>query len=162
MPPVDTLSASAQAQRARTGISVPRVFTKPNRNPLDDVEYEKRSSVIKEMDGRVVFEMHDIEVPKNWTQVATDIIAQKYFRKAGVPKPDGTTGSETSAQQVVTRLANCWRTWGEQYGYFATPEDAQAFEDETKFMLIHQYAAPNSPQWFNTGLAQSYGITGKA
>jgi ribonucleoside-diphosphate reductase alpha chain len=144
------------------GLKIARRFTQAGINPLDQVEYDRRSSVIKEMDGRVVFEMHDIEIPKDWTQLATDIIAQKYFRKAGVPLPDGTTGPETSARQVVTRMANCWRMWGERYGYFATGEDAQAFEDEIKYMLIHQNAAPNSPQWFNTGLANSYGITGSA
>jgi ribonucleoside-diphosphate reductase alpha chain len=116
--------------------------------------------------------MENIEVPAHWSQVATDVLAQKYFRKTGVPQfdekgnpilgPDGNQvlGSETSIKQVVHRLAGTWRYWGEQYGYFDTPEDAQNFYDETVFMLLNQMAAPNSPQWFNTGLAWAYGIKG--
>jgi ribonucleoside-diphosphate reductase alpha chain len=104
--------------------------------------------------------MDNVEVPKDWSQVATDILAQKYFRKAGVPLGDGTTGSETSVKQVAHRLADCWKTWGERYGYFATKKDAQVFYDELVFSILGQMAAPNSPQWFNTGLHNSYGITG--
>ncbi|VVC00467.1 Vitamin B12-dependent ribonucleoside-diphosphate reductase [uncultured archaeon] len=118
--------------------------------------------------------MKDVEVPKNWSQVATDIVAQKYFRKAGVPQYDRfgnvqkgadgkpITGPERSVRQVVKRLAGGWRHLGEKYGYFASKADAEAFEDELKHMLINQMASPNSPQWFNTGLAISYGITGSA
>ncbi len=106
--------------------------------------------------------MENVEVPKDWSQVATDILAQKYFRKAGVPQEDGTLGSETSVKQVAHRLADCWKTWGERYGYFASKKDAQVFYDELVFSILGQMAAPNSPQWFNTGLHNSYGITGKA
>jgi ribonucleoside-diphosphate reductase alpha chain len=138
------------------------------------VKYERRTSSIKNTDGSIVFEMRDAEVPADWSQVATDIIVSKYFRKAGVPQynEDGTikkdaqgnvvTGSERSAKQVMRRLSGCWRWWGEQYGYFQSVQDAQAFEDELSHMLIHQMAAPNSPQWFNTGLQTAYGITGHA
>ncbi|MCC7431101.1 vitamin B12-dependent ribonucleotide reductase, partial [bacterium] len=94
--------------------------------------------------------------------VATDILAQKYFRKAGVPQEDGTLGAETSAKQVFHRMAGCWTDWGKKYGYFQTDDDAQSFYDELVFMLATQIAAPNSPQWFNTGLAYAYGITGPA
>jgi ribonucleoside-diphosphate reductase alpha chain len=155
------------------GLTIPRKFTTEDIDPLSLVEYDSRSSVIKNPDGTKVFEITDIEVPASWSQVATDILAQKYFRKAGVPqyedgKPlldkDGkpVTGPERSVRQVVERLAGCWRYWGESHNYFATKNDAQAFEDELKHMLVHQIVAPNSPQWFNTGLAWKYGITGGA
>ncbi len=141
-------------------MKISRRFTKPGTDPLDEVKWERRESVIREPDGTVVFEMRDIEVPADWSQVATDILAQKYFRKAGVPQPDGTLGKETSARQVVRRLAGCWTDWGRRYKYFDTDEDAAAFDAELSHMLIHQMAAPNSPQWFNTGLSYAYGITG--
>jgi ribonucleoside-diphosphate reductase alpha chain len=122
----------------------------------------------------VVFEMADAEIPASWSQVATDIMVSKYFRKAGVPQygedgqplrnTDGSPqlGPERSARQVIHRLAGCWREWGETNGYFETAGDAQTFYDELVYMLVHQMAAPNSPQWFNTGLAFAYGITGPA
>ena len=162
------------AMGAPKGLSIPRRFTKEGQDVFESVVYEIRSSVIRKADGREVFNMDTVEVPATWSQVATDILAQKYFRKAGVPQKnsdgtpklnaDGTPtfGSETSVKQVVHRLAGCWRWWGEQYGYFATPRDAQAFYDEIAFMLLTQMAAPNSPQWFNTGLYWAYGINGPA
>jgi ribonucleoside-diphosphate reductase alpha chain len=143
-------------------MKIQRRFTKLGTDPLDTISWEKRESVIREPDGTVVFEMRDIEVPAFWSQVATDILAQKYFRKAGVPQPDGSLGRETTARQVVRRLAGCWTDWGRRYKYFDTDEDAAAFDAEITHMLIHQMAAPNSPQWFNTGLAYAYGITGPA
>ncbi|MBV8596191.1 MAG: hypothetical protein JOZ50_08050, partial [Candidatus Eremiobacteraeota bacterium] len=143
-------------------MKIQRRFTKPGIDPLDEVRWERRESVIREPDGTVVFEMRDIEVPADWSQVATDILAQKYFRKAGVPQPDGTLGRETSARQVVRRLAGCWTDWGRRYKYFDSDEDAAAFDAELTHMLINQMASPNSPQWFNTGLAYAYGITGPA
>jgi len=118
--------------------------------------------MIREPDGTVVFEMKDIEIPAGWSQVATDIIAQKYFRKAGVPQEDGSLSGETSVKQVVHRMADEWRVWGQEYGYFSSDKDAQIFYDECVFMLLGQYAAPNSPQWFNTGLFKAYKIKGKA
>lgn len=142
------------------GLKIPRRYTRAGESPFDSFKYELRTSVIRNPGGDSVFETHNVEVPTGWSQTATDILAQKYFRKAGVPQPDGGTGSETSVKQVVHRLAHCWRVWGERYGYFAGPEDAQAFYDEIVFMLLDQKAAPNSPQWFNTGLFESYGITG--
>jgi len=138
-----------------------RRFTKENVSPYDMFEYDYRDSVIKNPNGEKVFEMNNVEVPKQWSQIATDILAQKYFRKAGVPQTDGTTGRETSVKQVAHRMANCWRVWGERYGYFATPEDAQIFYEELAYSILNQSCVPNSPQWFNTGLHESYGITGK-
>jgi len=143
-------------------MKIQRRFTKTGTDPLDAIAWEKRESVIREPDGTVVFEMRDIEVPAAWSQVATEILAQKYFRKAGVPQPDGSLGRETSARQVVRRLAGCWTDWGRRYKYFDSDEDAAAFDAEITHMLINQMAAPNSPQWFNTGLAYAYGITGPA
>lgn len=151
-----------------------RMFTTPGSDPLEEVTYELRTSRIKNTDGSVVFEMENAEIPKDWSQVATDIVVSKYFRKAGVPQrgadgnllkdADGNvvTGPEKSVKQVVRRLAGCWRYWGETHNYFATTQDAQAFEDELSYMLVHQMCAPNSPQWFNTGINYAYGISGPA
>ncbi len=162
------------SKNGQPGLSVSRVFTTPGSDPLEEVTYEKRVSRIKNTDGSVVFEMEGAEIPASWSQVATDIVVSKYFRKAGVPQYDAqgnvlkndkgetVTGPERSVKQVVRRLAGCWRYWGESHGYFDTRQDAQAFEDELSFMLVHQMAAPNSPQWFNTGLNSAYGITGPA
>src|SRR5205814_8531032 len=107
------------------------------------------------------FEMNNVDVLKQCSQISTDIIVQKYFRKAGVPRPDETSGRETSAKQVAHRMANCWKVWGERYGYFASGQDAQIFYDELVFSILNQACVPNSPQWFNTGLYESYGIKGK-
>jgi ribonucleoside-diphosphate reductase alpha chain len=148
------------------GLIVQRYFTRAGVSPYDSVKYDMRVSEIRNPDGSVVFKMENVEVPSSWSQVATDILAQKYFRKAGVPYKDSqgnvTHGAERSIKQVVHRLAGCWRDWGEKHGYFASAEDAQTFYDEVAYMLLHQIAAPNSPQWFNTGLAWAYGITGPA
>ena len=156
------------------GLRVERLFTRAGENPFKSVEYEKRSSVIRNTDGTALFELNEVEVPKSWSQVATDIVAQKYFRKTGVPQYDENGkplldefgkqvyGSEFSVRQIVHRLAGCWRAWGEKHNYFSSQQDAQAFYDELVFMLLHQMAAPNSPQWFNTGLNWAYGITGPA
>jgi len=143
-------------------MKIQRRFTQTGLDPLDGMEWDKRESVIREPDGKVVFEMRDIEVPTSWSQVATDILAQKYFRKAGVQQPDGSLGRETSLRQVVRRLAGCWTDWGRRYNYFDTADDAAAFDAEMTYMLANQMAAPNSPQWFNTGLAYAYGINGPA
>jgi ribonucleoside-diphosphate reductase alpha chain len=118
--------------------------------------------------------MDGVKVPESWSQVAVDVLVQKYFRKAGVPQldEDGTpktsesgeplTGSERDARQVFNRLAGCWTHWGREHDYFDSDDDADAFHDELCYMLAAQYAAPNSPQWFNTGLHWAYGISGPA
>ncbi|MEK7131656.1 MAG: vitamin B12-dependent ribonucleotide reductase [Patescibacteria group bacterium] len=156
------------------GLRFARLFTKEGVSPFDMFTYELRPSLIREPSGQIVFEMKEVEVPTTWTQVATDILAQKYFRKAGVPQynADGTPeltpegkpalGPEHSMKQVAHRLAGTWRYWGEKYGYFASAQDAQVFYDELVYMLISQRVAPNSPQWFNTGLYWAYGINGPA
>ncbi|MBI5422038.1 vitamin B12-dependent ribonucleotide reductase [Candidatus Peregrinibacteria bacterium] len=154
------------------GLKISRFFTQKDKNALDAVEYEKRSCRITRTDGSVVFEKNDFEVPKDWTQNASDILISKYVRRAGVPQYDkngkvmkdaeGNTilGSENSAKQVVGRLSSTWRFWAEKYGYFDSKESADAYEDEMNHMLMRQMVAPNSPQWFNTGLNHAYGING--
>ena len=169
-------------------MKISRLFTKEGRDPLEGIEFAQRVSEIKNPDGTIVFRMEDVIVPKSWSQVATDIIAQKYFRKAGVPKftkkvkekgvpvwlqrsvPDEEKlnelpekeryGSEHDSRQVFKRLAGTWTYWGWKANYFTTEEDAQAFHDELVYVLANQMAAPNSPQWFNTGLHWAYGING--
>ncbi len=138
-----------------------RQFTKEGVSPFDLFEYDYRTSVIKNPSGEIVFLMENVEVPKQWSQIATDILAQKYFRKAGVPQEDGSLGRETSCKQVAHRMAHCWRVWGERYDYFATKEDADIFYEELVYSILNQACVPNSPQWFNTGLHEVYGITGK-
>ena len=144
-----------------TGMQIERFFTKEDKTPFEQFNYERRSSVIRNPAGDTVFEMNDVEVPDSWSQVSTDVLAQKYFRKAGVPRDDGKEDRENSIKQVAHRMADCWRKWGESYGYFNSEKDAQVFYEELVYMIIGQYAAPNSPQWFNTGLYETYGISGK-
>ena len=146
------------------------------------VTFEPRTSRIVNPNGSTIFEAKDIAIPSDWSQVATDIIAQKYFRKAGIPSTlrkveeagvpewlwrsepddDATFGPETDARQVFHRLAGTWTYWGFKNGYFDTEHDARAYYDEMCAMLARQIGAPNSPQWFNTGLHWAYGIAGPA
>ena len=142
--------------KKKDGLCIARVFTKPDEDPLLTQEYEMRSSAITEPDGKVVFELKNLEIPKGWSQLATDIVASKYFRKAGVPQ----TGSENSVKQVVKRISNSIAKIGEAYGYFAAGEDAENFQAELAHLLITQKAAFNSPVWFNVGLFHEYGING--
>jgi ribonucleoside-diphosphate reductase alpha chain len=163
---------NTMGEAVEKGLRVERRFTKPGEDVYETVRWSRRDSRISNPDGSVVFEMKDAEMPEGWSQVAADIMVSKYFRKAGVPQLDErgnptfdndgkmVTGPERSARQVVKRLATTWRWWGETSGYFASADDAESFEDELAYMLLHQMAAPNSPQWFNTGLAHMYGITG--
>ncbi|HAI14749.1 MAG TPA: vitamin B12-dependent ribonucleotide reductase, partial [Phycisphaerales bacterium] len=153
---------------------IERKFTKDGVDVFSSIEWTTRASKISNLDGSVVFEMNDAKVPADWSQLATDIMVSKYFRKAGVPQLDDNgevlkdedgkviTGPERSAQQVIHRLAGCWRYWGETHGYFDTAKDAQAFYDEISYMMLNQMCAPNSPQWFNTGLNWAYDINGPA
>ncbi|MBS1735883.1 MAG: vitamin B12-dependent ribonucleotide reductase [Bacteroidetes bacterium] len=143
------------------GLTFSRQFTKEGVSPFDMFTYDYRTSVIKNTTGEIVFQMNNVEVPASWSQIATDILAQKYFRKAGVPQEDGSTGRETSVKQVAHRMAHCWRVWGERNKYFASEGDAHVFYDELVYSILNQSCVPNSPQWFNTGLHEVYGITGK-
>ena len=169
---------------------IERRFTTEGRDAYDGIAFRTATSEIKNPDGSVVFLLEEMEVPAAWSQVACDIIAQKYFRKAGIPArlkkveensvpswlwrhepdekaiaklaKDRRTVGETSARQVFDRLAGTWTYWGWQAGYFDAEADARAFYDEHRHMLARQMAAPNSPQWFNTGLHWAYGIDGPA
>ena len=156
-----------------------RQFTVEGRSAYEGIAFRSATSEIRNPDGSVVFSQSDIEVPAEWSQVACDVLAQKYFRKAGVPtalKPvpeegvpeflwrstadSSETTGENSAKQVFDRLAGTWTYWGWKGGYFDDESDARAFFDELAYMLATQKAAPNSPQWFNTGLHWAYGIDG--
>ncbi|MEZ0327870.1 MAG: adenosylcobalamin-dependent ribonucleoside-diphosphate reductase, partial [Fimbriimonas sp.] len=150
-------------------MKVSRYFTQAGKDAYTGIDFVGRRSEIRNPDGSTVFLMENVMVPTQWSQVATDILAQKYFRKAGLKEQEGgtrspygdpTADSETDSRQVFHRLAGCWRAWGERNNYFDTEEDAQAFYDELSHMLAKQIAAPNSPQWFNTGLNFAYGIEG--
>ena len=155
-------------------MKIERRYTQEGQSPYAEIRFTPRTSEIRNPDGSLVFEARDVHMPEGWSQVAVDIMAQKYFRKAGVPQRDAegqartgddgkpVLGGETDARQVFHRLAGCWTHWGREYGYFDTDRDASAFEAELKYMLANQFAAPNSPQWFNTGLHWAYGITGPA
>lgn len=167
---------------------IERRFTSAGQSPYASLEFRGAKSEIRNPDGSVVFSLDGIDIPASWSQVAADVIAQKYFRKAGVPArlkkveehsvpsflwrsvadeaalsglPENQRyGSEVSAKQVFDRLAGTWTYWGWKGGYFDSEEDASAFQDELRYMLARQMAAPNSPQWFNTGLHWAYGIDG--
>jgi ribonucleoside-diphosphate reductase alpha chain len=153
-------------------MKVQRRFTVAGRDPYEGIVWSSRTSEIRNPDGTTVFKLEGVKVPSTWSSVATDVLAQKYFRRKGVPqvgddgKPlvgaDGkpVMGGEKDARQVFHRLAGCWTHWGKTNGYFDTDDDAQAFYDELCRMLADQRAAPNSPQWFNTGLHWAYGIDG--
>ena len=169
-------------------MKIERRYTKPGQDAYQGLDFRKAVSEIKNPDGSVVFRLEDIEVPASWSQVASDILAQKYFRKAGVPVAlkrveeetvpswlwrsvadeaavsalpvKERTRGEVSSKEVFDRLAGTWTYWGWKGGYFDSEEDARAFHDELCYMLATQKCAPNSPQWFNTGLHWAYGIDG--
>jgi ribonucleoside-diphosphate reductase alpha chain len=171
-------------------MKITRLFTRTTERSYEGLEFEARSSRITNPDGSVVFEASDVMVPRGWSQVAVDILAQKYFRRAGVPAvsrrvpedgvpewlwrrepdhqelaklPEGERFvGERDSREVFERLAGCWTYWGFKHGYFEDEPQARAFFDEMVTMLASQAAAPNSPQWFNTGLHWAYGITGPA
>ncbi len=158
---LDALTPNISQGQFGRSMKITRRFTQANQDVFEATEWSKRSSRISNSDGSTVFEMKDAEIPASWSQLATDIIVSKYFRKAGVPQQDGGKGPEKSARQVIHRLAGCWRHWGEKFKYFSK-RDGQVFYDEICFMMLNQMAAPNSPQWFNTGLHFAYGISGPA
>ena len=182
MHPLKQMSSRRRRKKGHGTMRIERSFTKAGQDAYAGIEFRLTTSEIRNPDGTVVFKLEACEVPGGWSQVASDVIAQKYFRKAGVPSeikrvkekgvpaflwrgapaPGATMGGETSARQVFDRLAGAWTYWGWKGGYFTTEADAQAYYDEMRHMLATQRAAPNSPQWFNTGLHWAYGIDGPA
>ncbi len=154
-PKVKGAAVNGQPPVSGAGLKFERRYTKPGVDAVEVLPYEKRSSTISNTDGSTVFKMENAEIPKAWSQLATDIVVSKYFRKAGVPE----TGSEVSVKQVVRRIAKAIRKAGEEYGgYFRSTEDAETFEQELSHLLVTQKGAFNSPVWFNCGLAEAYGI----
>ena len=133
-------------KKKATGLSFRRLFTKAGVNPYDEIEWEKRTATITDAQGNIIFEQKEVEVPKDWSMTATNIVASKYLHGSL-----GTTERETGARQLVSRVAETIRDWGLAQGYFRTPEDGAAFHDELVHLLIRQYAAFNSPVWFNVG-----------
>jgi ribonucleoside-diphosphate reductase alpha chain len=179
---------ASQCENLGQKMRIERRYTKDGQSPYADIAFRVTVSEIRNPDGSVVFHADNVEVPAQWSQVASDVLAQKYFRKAGVParlkKVEEETvpswlwrsvaddkalaalpekerySGETSSRQVFDRLAGTWTYWGWKGGYFSSEADAQAFFDEHRYMLAMQMVAPNSPQWFNTGLHWAYGIDG--
>ena len=135
---------------------IERRFTRKGTGPYPGIRFEARDCEIRDPAGRVLFSQQGVTVPEDWSRLASDILAGKYFRRAGIPGK----GGETDARQVFDRMAGAWVGWGRRYGYFDDDVSAEAFHDEIRFMLARQMAAPNSPQWFNTGLHEAYGIEG--
>jgi ribonucleoside-diphosphate reductase alpha chain len=182
------LAAGAENKGKDSGMKIERRFTTEESGAYGSIAFKTTGSEIRNPDGSVVFSLDGLEVPESWSQVAADVLAQKYFRKAGVPAalkrvrekgvpsflwrsvPDAAKlqalreearfGGETSARQVFDRLAGAWAYWGWKGGYFSSEDDARAYYDEMRYMLAAQMGAPNSPQWFNTGLHWAYGIDG--
>jgi len=153
------ISADLPKQKStkKAGLRVSRRFTKSGEDVFTTTQWDSRDSVISDEKGNIISQITGIEVPKTWTQLATDIVAYKYFRKAGVPTKEG---RETSVRQPITRIASTMAGFGEKFGYFANSTERQNFEDELKYLLLHQRAAFNSPVWFNCGLFHQYGIEG--
>ncbi len=162
------------------GLKIKRKFTDAGEDPFKKLKWSKRDVEIRNFDGSVAFSMKNVNLPDNYSQVAANVLAQKYLRKAGVPGklrkvketdvpiwlqksvPDesGRAGEETDGKQTFRRLAGTWTYWGWKHGYFSSEKDARSYYDEMCYMLAFQMVSPNSPQWFNTGLNWAYGIEG--
>src|SRR5437016_7807943 len=185
---MSALGKLAPTSQRGGAMRIERRYTKEGQSAYEGIDFRLTTSEIRNPDGSVVFRLENVEVPASWSQVASDVLAQKYFRKAGVaarlkkveeetvpswlwrsvpdteslsalPENERYT-SELSAKQVFDRLAGCWTYWGWKGGYFTSEDDAHAFNDELRYMLTMQMVAPNSPQWFNTGLHWAYGVDG--
>src|ERR1700757_3993161 len=150
MPEIQTQTTATNAvttsKQKTSGLTFRRFFTKPGVSPYDEIEWEKRLAQITDSKGRIIFEQKDVEVPKDWSMTATNIVASKYLHGAV-----GTAQRETGVRQLVRRVAETIRDWGKADGYFRSEEDAAIFHDELSHILLRQYAAFNSPVWFNVG-----------
>jgi len=150
LPKLDAEAAGREAPiDFKQGLRVQRRFTEQGVHPYDVIEWELRDAVITNEKGEVVFEQRNVEVPKGWSQLATNVVAQKYFRGL-LGAPD----RETSVRQLIDRVAQTAGRWGHEGGYFASPADADAFEAELTFLLVHQMVSFNSPVWFNCGVEE--------
>src|SRR5438270_12775687 len=142
----DTTAASTVSKKKPSGLSFRRLFTKPGVSPYSEVEWDLRLAQITDAQGNIIFEQKDVEVPKDWSMTATNIVASKYLHgKIGTPE------RETGVRQLVARVAETIRDWGMAQGYFRTDDDGATFHDELVHILVRQYAAFNSPVWFNVG-----------
>ena len=141
--------AKERKAAVRGGLSIPRYFTTPGVDPADEMAWEYRTAGITGEDGKVVFEQKNIEVPKSWSMLATNVVASKYFR--GTP---GTPERETSVRKLVARVVDTLTRWGQEGGYFTTETDRQTFHAELTHLLLRQKAAFNSPVWFNVGVEE--------
>src|SRR4051812_20638154 len=145
----------ARAATARKGMAVPRVFSTEGVSPYDQVDWERRTAAIKDEAGKVIFEQTDCEVPRSWSQLATNVVARKYFYgELGTPE------RETGVRQLVDRVTRTIADWGKADGYFASAADGERFYDELTALCLNQYGSFNSPVWFNVGLYHRYGIQG--
>ena len=149
MTQANDLGTDAGATRAKTGLKIERYFSRAGASPFDEIEWEERAAAITNEKGKVVFEQNNVEIPKAWSLMATQVVVSKYFRG-----PLGTPQRETSVRQMIGRVVNAITGWGIKDGYFAGEEDAQAFSDELTHILLHQKACFNSPVWFNCGIEQ--------
>src|SRR6202795_2723957 len=141
-----TEAATAPNKKKAPGLAFRRLFTKPGVSPYAEIEWELRTAQITDAQGNVIFEQQDVETPKDWSMTATNIVASKYLHGR-----IGTSERETGVRQLVARVAETIRDWGQAQGYFRTPEDGATFHDELVHILVRQYAAFNSPVWFNVG-----------
>src|SRR5215471_2019260 len=148
VPMVD--SDKPRARKAAAGLAFPRFFTEAGVDPFDEIEWDLRSAVIGSEKGEVVFEQRDVEIPKSWSQQATNIVVSKYFRGQ-----IGTPGRERSVKQLIGRVVTTITEWARAHKYFATEDDLQAFSDDLKHILVYQKAAFNSPVWFNCGFEKA-------
>ncbi|MCK5800390.1 MAG: vitamin B12-dependent ribonucleotide reductase, partial [Deltaproteobacteria bacterium] len=142
-----TASSSRAHEPQHTGLRIQRFFTDEETSPYDAVDWERRDTSISDFNGNKVFEQTNVEVPESWSQMATNVVVQKYFRGAL-----GSESRETSIRQLISRVVDTITRWGREQQYFATEEDAAAFSDDLAYMLVTQRAAFNSPVWFNVGV----------
>src|SRR5262245_5802945 len=143
-----------EAQPAkRAGLSVPRIFSRADVKPFDELEWDRRKAEITDDAGKTIFKQENVEVPKNWSILATKVVVSKYFYGE-----NGTNEREHSVRQLVHRVTNTIADWGKQQGYFASDKDAEAFYDELTWLCVNQYGSFNSPVWFNCGLYHEYHV----
>src|SRR3954447_8084789 len=150
-------TVGVRTSQARSGMTVPRVFSTEGVSPFDQVEWELRTASIKDEKGKAIFQQVDCEIPKGWSQLATNVVASKYFYGE-----QNTPERETSVRQLIDRVTRTLADWGRDDGYFASAADAERFYDELTALCLNQYGSFNSPVWFNVGIYHKYGIEGPA